>query len=55
MDWMTNEAIFYGGIIITSCSLLAALVFFFIYKARKMKLEARLDAEYGKKVQTKSK
>lgn len=50
MDWMTNETIFYGGIIIASCSLLAALVFFFIFKIKKINLDAQLDAEYGKKV-----
>lgn len=55
MDCITNEAIFYGGIIIAACSLLAALIYFFISKIRKMNLDARLDAEYGKKVKVKSK
>ena len=55
MDWLTNEVLFYGGIIMVSCSLFAALVSFFVFKIRKLKLETRLDAEYGKKVKTKSK
>ena len=55
MEWITNEAIFYGGIIIASCSLLVAIVYFFVSKIRKMNLDTRLDAEYGKKVKSKSK
>lgn len=55
MDWITNETMFYGGIIISSFSLLTALVYFFISKIRKMNLDTRLDAEYGKRVKAKRK
>lgn len=50
MDWLTNDIIFYGGIIISAIALLFALIFIFVFTFKKMNLSARLDTEYGKQI-----
>lgn len=49
MNWLTNEVLFYGGIVIAAGSLAAALFYFFITQIKKVRLEAKLDMEYGEK------
>lgn len=49
MNLLTDEALFYGGIIITGCSLLLAIIFLCVSKIKKIRLDAQLDAEYGKR------
>lgn len=49
MEWLTNEMIFYGGIATAGVSALAAIIFLFIFKMKKIKLNAQLDQEYGKR------
>lgn len=48
MNWLSNEILFYGGIIVSACSLMAAIVVFFISKIKLAHLNSRLDEEYGK-------
>ena len=50
MEWISNEMIFYGGIIISSVALLLAIVFAFVFTIKKINLKARLDSEYGKQI-----
>lgn len=50
MGWLTNDMIFYGGIIISAIALLVALISIFIFTIKKMNLSARLDTEYGKQI-----
>ena len=52
MDWLTNDIIFYGGIIISAIALLLALIFIFVFTIKKMNLSARLDTEYGKQIKS---
>lgn len=49
MGWLTNEALFYGGIIVIGCSVAAAVIYFSIAYVRWMRLSIKLDKEYGKK------
>ena len=49
MDWLTNEVLFYGGIIITGCSILSAIIFLCVTKIKAVRLNAQLDAEYGER------
>lgn len=49
VNLLTDEALFYGGIIITGCSLLLAIIFLCVSKIKKIRLDAQLDAEYGKR------
>ena len=53
MEWLTNDMLFYGGIVITAVAILLALVILFIFTVRKINLNARLDAEYGKQIKSK--
>ena len=46
---MTDEILFYSGIIAGGCVLLAALFYLGISRIKLAKLNAQLDAEYGKK------
>ena len=48
MGWVTNEMILYVGVIFGSLSLLFALASGFVFKIKKINLNARLDAEFGK-------
>ncbi len=50
MDWLTNDMIFYGGIIISAIALLVALTSIFVFTIKKINLTARLDTEYGKQI-----
>lgn len=51
MDWLTNEILFYGGLILICSSLLLAIIYFCISKIKSVKLNAQLDAEYGENTQ----
>ncbi len=53
MSWLTNEALFYGGIAVAGCSLAAAVIYFSIAYVRWMRLNIKLDEEYGKKEERK--
>ena len=49
MDWLTNEMIFYGGIIITVFTILLAIIYFFVFKIKLERLNNQLNIEYGPK------
>ncbi len=49
MEWLTNELLFYGGIAVCGLALLFAITLFCVSKIRAVKLNARLEAEFGKK------
>lgn len=49
MDWITNEAMFYGGLILAGSSALLTIIFFCISKVKSVKLNAQLNREYGEK------
>lgn len=49
MSWMTNEMMFYGGIIISVLAVVAAILYFSISGVKGKRLNIKLDAEYGKK------
>lgn len=53
MGWLTNEVLFYGGIIVAGCSVVAAVIYFSIAYVRWMRLSIKLDEEYGKRKQEK--
>lgn len=48
MSLLTNEALFYGGIAVAGCSLAAAVIYFSIAYVRWIRLNIKLDEEYGK-------
>ncbi len=49
MNWLTNEVIFYSGIGIVGCSILAAVICFCVIKIKSVKLNSQLTMEYGEK------
>ncbi len=48
MAEMTDELLFYGGLILAGGSLVTAVFCFCIFQMNKIRLIARLDMEYGK-------
>lgn len=48
MDWLTNEALFYGGLGLIGISLVLGITYFCVSKVKTVKLKAQLDSEYGK-------
>ena len=48
MDWLTNEIMFYGGIIIEGSSLAVAVIYLVVSHIRKIRIDMQLDEEYGK-------
>lgn len=46
---LKNEFIFITGIIISIISAMMFIIHIFIYKIKSIKLNEKLDAEYGKK------
>lgn len=49
MVWISNEMMFYGGLILAGSSVLLAIIFFCLSKVKSVKLNAQLDKEYGEK------
>lgn len=49
MEGITNEIMFYGGIILAGSSALLTIIFFCISKVKAIKLNAQLNLEYGEK------
>lgn len=49
MNWLTNEVMFYGGIIVAGCSLVLGFIYLGISHIRRIRLDVQLDDEYGKR------
>lgn len=49
MNWSVDERLFYGGIAVMAGTLLAAGIYVCISQIKKIRLNAQLDDEYGKK------
>lgn len=49
MNWLTNEMLFYGGSILTGTAVLLSIVFLCVSKVNDIKLNERLNKEYGEK------
>lgn len=47
MDWLTNELLFYGGIIITAAAIVATVLHLITARLRAALLKERLRTEYG--------
>lgn len=47
MDWLTDEVLFYGGMIVSLCSIALGIVYFILSHIRKVHLNKQLDEEYG--------
>lgn len=45
---ITNETMFYGGIVLTVISILGMSLYLLVARLKKMKLDIQLDQEYGK-------
>lgn len=52
MEWLTSDTVFYTGIIISAAALLLAVINFIIFTIKRTNLNARMDAEYGKRVKS---
>lgn len=48
MIYLTDEALYLGGMIAASAALISAVVCFCIFQIKKVRLNSRLDEEYGK-------
>lgn len=48
MDFITDEVLFYGGAAAAALSLAAAFLYVCIAQVKRIRLNARLDEEYGK-------
>lgn len=55
MDWLTDNILFYCGIGAASAAAAAALICICVFRIRRAKLGARLDAEYGQRPEQKKK
>lgn len=49
MGWLTDEILFYGGLIMGGIVLIVLIIYLFVSRVRLAKLNARLDAEYGER------
>lgn len=49
MEWFSDEFLFYGGLALAGFAVFAAIVIFSVLQIKKVRLEARFDAEYGAK------
>lgn len=49
MSWLTDEILFYGGIVAIASAVALTILHFPISQIRKVKLNVKLDAEYGEK------
>ncbi len=49
MEWMTDEWLFYGGLILGGISLLIMIFAFCIFQVKKVRLNVQLDVEYGER------
>ena len=49
MSWLTDEILFYGGIIGMEGAIMLTILYFLISQIRRVKLNVKLDVEYGKK------
>lgn len=49
MEWLINEVLFYGGLIIVGCSVISGIIYFCVSKIKAVRLKAQLDVEYGGK------
>lgn len=47
MEWLTNEVLFYGGIVIVAVSAVVGLVHLVASKFKAFRLKTQLIAEYG--------
>ena len=47
MDWLTDEMIFYIGLVIALLGIVLAVVSLFLYKLKKEKLMSKYNTEYG--------
>ena len=50
MDWISNEALFYGGIFIVALSLVTAIIYLFVSSIGMIRLKAKFNSEYGEKI-----
>ena len=50
MGWLSDELLFYGGIAVAACACVGAVIAACGAKIKIMRLNARLDEEYGPKV-----
>lgn len=42
-----NHIMLFGGIVLTVAAVIAAVVFFFIFKMKREKINSQMDKEYG--------
>jgi hypothetical protein len=45
-----DEMIFYGGIAVMAAAFVLGMISMLLLKVKKIKLDAKLDAEYGKEI-----
>jgi hypothetical protein len=50
MGWLTDEVLYYGGMIVAGSSLLMMIIYSFMAKVRSVTLNAQLNTEYGERV-----
>lgn len=51
MEWVTDEILFYGGMAAAGCILAAAIIYLCISQIGIVRLNARLDSEYGERTE----
>jgi hypothetical protein len=51
MDFLSNEFLFYGGIVLAAGALVVLVIYLFISKIGAIRLDIKLDSEYGKKIE----
>lgn len=46
---MTDELLFYGGAVCAAAAFLAEIVCLLLFRIKKLRLDAKMDQEYGPK------
>lgn len=49
MEWITDELLFYGGMTVAGCAVLALILCLCVSQIKKVRLSIRLDNEYGER------
>ena len=47
MNLVTDEILFYGGLILAGLAGVSGIIYFLLYRIKRMRLESQMDKEYG--------
>lgn len=48
MGFITDEALYVGGMVVAAAAFILAIICFCVFQIKKVRLDSRMDEEYGK-------